>query len=544
MMSNIKRKSKLDILTKEERKELIERLYKRQDGKSYISGKEIDLRIDEVEIDHIVSLDRGGIDNESNWGLVLKSENRSKGNRDLQLIRYIFEFRKHREKYVNEKKDFTFGDALNEFYPNRYKIKVQIENDKIILSYKRAEDTIKLEYPIITDERDNSLKSFVGMLPFEILFHDPTINPRSIVDLEPMIDEFYNKNPQLFPSLALLEMDEDGNGKIMVFDGQHKAAAQLYVRSKKLFVRVFMNADRSRIKRTNFRAHTILAQIHFPQLITDKVGHDLFKLEFEPYLEEADWENESEYSFLKRENLSEEYRRYLSNWLKYRALIGENGERHKILDFVETVSSRSKKYPLSYDTLSKTFLKLLFLSPANEKLSITQKYREMELKNIQKLMEIFVEEVLNEKFDLSMGIYKLEERLEDDPNSIPDEHLIAYRMCRAPAMVVWITELKKAISRLLKSKNKYYKNEWSEKRVLWADINDDEWKIIRNMIKVIWMHQVWKQKENKEVLLALRSTRKMDWEEILLDGRLPGREERLFNPLRDIDIYDTAIDMK
>ena len=214
------------------------------------------------------------------------------------------------------------------------------------------------------------------------------------------------------------------------------------------------------------------------------------------------------------------------------------------MDYVETVSSRSKKYPLSYDTLSKTFLKLLFLSPANEKLSLTQKYREMELKNLQRLMEIFVEEVLNEKFDLNKGIYKLEEELEKDPNSIPDEHLIAYRMCRAPAMVVWIAELKKAISRLLKSRNKYYKNDWSEKRILWAEINDEEWKIIRNMIKVIWMHQVWKQKENKDVLLALRSTRQKDWKEILLDGRLPGREERLFNPLRDTEIYDCAIDMR
>ncbi|MCD6381803.1 MAG: hypothetical protein J7L43_02395 [Candidatus Aenigmarchaeota archaeon] len=540
----MRRKSKLDSLNKEERKELIERLYKRQGGKSYISGKEIDLRIDEVEIDHIVSLDRGGIDNESNWGLVLKSENRSKGNRDLQLMRYIYEFRKHREKYVSEKKDFAFGDALNEFYPTRHKVKVQIENGRIILSYKSGENTVKLEHPIITDERDKNIKSFVGMLPFEILHHDPGINPRSIVDLEPMIEEFYNKNPQLFPSLALLEMDNDGNGKIMVFDGQHKAAAQLYVRSRRLFVRVFINADRIKIKRTNFRAHTILAQIHFPQLISDKVGHDLFKLEFEPYLEKVDWDEGSEASFLKTENISEEYRRFLSNWLKYRVLMGENGERHKILDYVETVSSRSKKYPLSYDTLSKTFLKLLFLSPANEKLSLTQKYREMELKNLQKLMEIFVEEVLNEKFDLNMGIYKLEEELEKDPNSISDEHLIAYRMCRAPAMVVWITELKKAISRLLKSRNKYYKNDWSEKRILWAEINDEDWKIIRNMIKVMWMHQVWKQKENKDVLLVLRSTRQKDWKEILLDGRLPGREERLFNPLRDTDIYDCAIDMR
>jgi len=35
----------------------------------------------------------------------------------------------------------------------------------------------------------------------------------------------------------------------------------------------------------------------------------------------------------------------------------------------------------------------------------------------------------------------------------------------------------------------------------------------------------------------------MDWKEILFDGRLPGREERLFDPLIDTKIYDTAINM-
>lgn len=393
---------------------------------------------------------------------------------------------------------------------------------------------------------DKAIKSFVAMLPFNILFHDSTINPRSIVDLEPMIDEFYNKNPQLLPSLAILHVDSNNEGRILVFDGQHKAAAQLYVRSPRLFVRVFIDADRSKIKRTNLRAHTLLAQIHFPQLISDKVGHDLFTLEFMPYLETADWSNRSEITFLKREEISEEHRLYLANWLKYRTLMGNEGERHRILDYVETVSARSKKYPLSYDTLTKTFLKFLFLSAAEDNLSISNKYRELELANLRELMKIYVDEVLDGKFDLDHGIYKLEERLDEDSDSIHDNHLIAYRMCRSAAMVIWIGELKKAIARLLITKDKYHKNAWSEKRVFWAEIGEQEWKIIRNMIKVIKMHQVWKQKENKEVLSQLRSTRQMDWKQILLDGRLPGTEEigeRLFDPLTDTKIFDTTINM-
>lgn len=537
------RETQLDRLTTEERKELIERLHRRQDGHSYISGKPIDLRVHEVEIDHIVSLDRGGIDNESNWGLVFKSENRSKGTKDLQLMRYIYQFREHRDRYISSKRDFTFGDALKEFYPKRDTVKVEISSNIIKISFKDERNVKKLEFPLLVDEVDKTVKSFIGMLPFTILFHDSTINPRSIVDLEPMIEEFYNKNPQLLPSLAILDADSAGEGRIMVFDGQHKAAAQLYVRSPRLFVRIFVDIEKAKIKRTNFRAHTLLAQIHFPQLISDKVGHDLFTLDFEPYLEAVDWDDGSVVSFLKKEEISEEYRGYLANWLKYRTLIGDEGGRHRILEYVETVSARSKKYPLSYDTLTKTFMKLLFLLPSEDKLSLSQKYRELELKNLKKLMEIYVEEVLDGKFDLDKDIYKLEKRLLDDPDSIHGDHLIAYRLCRSAAMVIWIGELKKAISRLLKSRDKYHKMAWSEKRVLWAEIGEQEWKIIRNMIKVIKMHQIWKQKENRDVLSSLGTTRQMDWKEILFDGRLPGREERLFDPLIDTKIYDAAINM-
>jgi hypothetical protein len=47
-----------------------------------------------------------------------------------------------------------------------------------------------------------------------------------------------------------------------------------------------------------------VAQIHFPQLVTDKVGHDLFKIEFEPFIDKVDIEKESEYSFIKQEEIN------------------------------------------------------------------------------------------------------------------------------------------------------------------------------------------------------------------------------------------------
>jgi hypothetical protein len=534
-------KSILDRFTEEERRQLIDRLLTVQGHKSYISGKEIDLRIDQVEVDHIIALDRRGDDDESNWGVVIASENSSKGKRDLQLLKYIYQFRNHRDKYLALKRDFTFGDALEEVYPSRQEAVYDLRDETITLKYKSGGETVALTYPILSDSLDKSVKSFVGMVPFEIVNHDSSINPRSIVDLEIMIEEFYNKNPQLFPSLATLDIMSDGKAKIMAFDGQHKAAAQLYLRSKLLFLRVFVNAEKAKIKKTNLRAHTVVAQIHFPKLIEDKVGHDLFSVEFEPFADKVEHTKSSEHAFTKQDEINEEYRNYLANYYKYNALIDDDGERHPILEFVETISARSKNYPISYDTLSKTFLRMIYLRPSEEKLDKTIPLRRSEISNLQRIMALFVERVLKNKFDVEIGIYKIEEKLVEEPNSIPDDHLTGYRICRQAAFLVWINEFKRAVTRLLRSRNRYSNSEWGENRLLWADITEDDFQIIGNMFDVIRKHRIWKIKENKEILASLGSTKQSDWKAMLLNGKLPGREDRLFDPLHDAVIYDKAI---
>src|SRR5438874_1289943 len=79
-----------------------------------------------------------------------------------------------------------------------------------------------------SDLNNPRMVSFTTQLPIEYLYHDASINPRSIVDLEQFIEEFYRGNPQLLPSLAHLDLT-NGRGRVMLFDGQHKAAAQLFL---------------------------------------------------------------------------------------------------------------------------------------------------------------------------------------------------------------------------------------------------------------------------------------------------------------------------
>jgi HNH endonuclease len=549
-----KRTCKLDSLSPDERKELIARLYKAQNGLCYVDRQPINLHVHRVDIDHIIALARDGADDESNWALTHDYCNRSKGTRDLQLQRILFDFSQHLQKYSEEAdengagRSFTLKQALAELRPNRMQAGVTLRDFKVEIAWQTEDGKPMSEsYPLLVDASTPPAKSFVGMIPFTCLYHDEDINPRSIADLEPMIEEFYNGNPQLQPSLATLTIKgNEGKAPILVFDGQHKAAAQLYANRDRLLVRVFVNGDREKLKETNYRAHTKLAQVHFPQLINDKVGADLFKEEFSRFIQGADPTKISEDMFLKSVQRVQrsEYRSYFGNSLRYEVLVGKAGaQQNKILTFTETVMPRSTRYPLSYDTLQKAVLDLmLFLKPAKETIDATSGYRQLERENLIRLLNIFVEEVLaNGRFDFNIGVRRIEEKLENAPQSIPDAHLRAYRICRKAAMIVWCGELKGAIRLLLGARTRYKMPHWSERRPLWAQMLDDDWRQVRKMIQAIRDHKVWGENVNLDIVKAIASTKQKEWKDILLKGTLPGRREPLLPPLDQNYMFHAAL---
>jgi hypothetical protein len=338
-----------------------------------------------------------------------------------------------------------------------------------------------------------------------------------------------------------------GKAKVLVFDGQHMAAAQLFARRDRLFVRVFLNYDRERLKETNYRAHTKLAQVHFPQLVNDRVGADLFREEFSRFLQQADTAKLTEEAFfskrLSRDQVSD-YRSYHGNFLRYEVRVGRtDGDESRILRFTETVTARAVRYPLSYDALQKAFLNtLLYLKPAREPLAESERFRLVERENLVRLLNLFVDEVLDHgRFNFHIGIYKIEERLTNDPNSVPDSHLRAYRLCRKPAMAIWARELREAIQTLLTTRGRYHVASWAKDRPLWAEMQPEDWDVIREMVRALRDHKVWGEVTNREIVAAFASTKQRDWEDILLKGTLPGRTERLLPPLDRTFVFQAAI---
>jgi len=545
------RRSKLDELSAEEREELVERLHKLQNGVCYVCSKVINLSVHKTDIDHIIALSRLEHDDESNWGLTHDTCNRSKGARDLQLQRILNTFKNHVESHSKMEiegvsRSFTLNDALNKLHSERQQVGAVLKDGMIQLSFLMDGKPETEEFQMLGSDAQDEFPSFTGMIPFKCLHHDPDINPRSIVDLEPMIEEFYSGNPQLQPSLGTLRLDNSGKGRILLFDGQHKAAAQMYVGNPRLFVRVFVNCDRNRLKEVNFRAHTRLAQIHFPQLVEDRVGDDLFRQEFDKFVSKADTSKKSERSFFHdylEQPVRADFRKYFGSHLRYEVLTGKAGTRsNDILNYVETISARSKRYPLSYETIQRTFLThFIWLNRSTEPLDLTQEMRGLERSNLIQLMNIFVEEVLaNNRFDLDMGIYRIEQKLLDAPDSIPETHLRAYRLCRSSAMIIWTHELKRALSLYLNTLSKYGSSDWPVDRPLWAEMSNQDRERARKMIRTVRDHKIWGERTNPEILGAISSTRQRDWKEILLQGCLPGRQEQLLPKLDQNFIFQNS----
>lgn len=542
--------NRLETLRADEREALIRRLHAVQTQRCLVCDSDIRLDQDRVDIDHIRALARGGLDEENNWAVAHESCNRSKGTRDLQVQRFLYVLKEHIDKYTNPARgelarNFTVGDALAEFYRVRDEVSVRLDDDSISLTFATNGKILVEKFPLLRDPNNPSIVSFIGMIPFNHVFHDPTMNPRSIVDVEPLIVEFYNQVPQLQPSLATLSVQgREGRGQILLFDGQHKAAAQLYVRSPRLFLRTFVNCDKNLLKEANFRAHTKLAQIHFPQLTSDKVGHDIFSEAFSGWLLRTDQSKATEAEFfetLADKDTRSEFLQYSKNYLRYEVITGKfMGSPNRILSYVETVTPRSRRYPLSYDALEKGFINefLSYGPPTALALKETQRHREMERTNLVGIMNIFTEEVLEGKFNLTKGVYRLEQKVWEDPDSISDDHLRAYRMCKKAALIPLVGQLRAAVGLLVGTRYRYH--EWAQERPLWIEFNEDDWKMIRKFVRVAAQHKVWIEKRNQDILRALESTRQKDWTQILVEGKLPGRTDSLFTPMNFSYLFTEA----
>lgn len=225
----------LDSLSQKEYNNLTEKLLNQQNGKCFICGKDIDLDLHITNIDHIVPLVNNGKDEENNFGLTHENCNKSKQDADLRIARTLCTL--ENIKYQTPKGETTSLKHILQYYDgSKYDFKYKVNKNFMEYSFPDIGDNNIYKANIFVDRLSEEKYSFIEV-PIEYIFHDELINPRGINNsLRLLVKEFYKGNPQLHISLARID-----EGKIRIFDGQHKAVAQLLLGARKLVIRIFLD---------------------------------------------------------------------------------------------------------------------------------------------------------------------------------------------------------------------------------------------------------------------------------------------------------------
>ena len=521
----------LSRLKPEERDKLVLKLWDAQNHKCFICGEKIDLDIHQVDIDHVIPLKLGGKDDTSNFALTHHSCNRSKQDADLRIARILHKFSKISEKSLEKKGTSpNLSNIFAEYGGAKYKLRFKIDGNLIKFSFPEIGDNNIYEYPIFEDKL-SGFKYFFGVFPIEYLHHDERINPRPIgKNISKLIKEFFLKRPQLHITLGYI-LTEEGSSEIKVFDGQHKAAAQVLLGVKELPVRVFVNPDLDVLLTTNTNAGTTLRQVAFDKSVQRHLGSALYIERVERYKKERGLA-EDDYSFSEADLVkyfkgeSREMKRYILDSI--RDWITHNPE-NKLKDFTD-FGGRAKEKPLSYSTIEKTFYSFFIYrdalqTPINYRLEEGENPRELEKQQILRLMNIIAEEIYIGRFDPDIGTYRIENRIQKGEN-IPEPHLIAYRMSKEEIIYNWL----KYIAQIIKNYFIMQGKPIDENKLFQYSFPEPLWERIRVFVKNLRDLPIWVNKELSNTVFGGKQNYEY-WQTIFETGRTPQGFQVLPHPI-------------
>lgn len=218
----------LSRLTPDERYSLVKTLHETQQGMCFICERPIDLKLqgDGTDVDHVEPLKVGGKDAPDNFALTHSSCNRSKQASDLRVARVLARFDKIKEACAEQNRGPNLADILGEYGGAKHDLPFDVDGDKVRISLDATGSPEIRELPLTRDTLSD-LRYFFAELPIEYLHHDDRINPRNIGgSLAGLVEEFHRGRPQLHVALAWVDR-ATGTAPIKVFDGQHKATAQV-----------------------------------------------------------------------------------------------------------------------------------------------------------------------------------------------------------------------------------------------------------------------------------------------------------------------------
>ena len=483
----------LDSLSPDQYKALSKELWEIQNHKCYICGEDIDLDVQTTNIDHIHPLVTGGKDERSNFAITHEHCNKSKQDADLAVAKRIVCLDKIIKQAERNHESPSLKHVLLAYGGSKFNFKYKVENDTLVYSFDEIGDLSIKKSEIFTDELSHEQTAFISV-PLEYLFHDDILNPRGLNrSVSLLIKEFYKPNPQLQIPIARI-----ADGKIMLFDGQHKTVAQIMLGVNSIVVRVFINPDTDRLMETNLNAGKKLRQIAFDKAIVRQLHDTLYAERIKKY--QADHGLDEDNFDFSEQQLIDYFKGERGNIKVYIINSQKNAITHdphnKLLSYIN-FEGRGYTLPLSYSTFEKTFLstfvnaKTVLSTPINYRAEEGLNPRTLEKEQLVRLCNIIAETFLIGKYNEDVGTNKIESNIANGKDSsITDDHLIACRFFKEEVMYNWV----KYIELLIKNHFAFTGEMFNDQNLFQQAFNEKLWDNIRTFLENMHELPIWKDR--------------------------------------------------
>lgn len=525
----------LSSLSKDEYLYLTKKLWDIQNHQCFICEDEIDLDLNTTNIDHIVPLANKGKDAEVNFAVTHESCNKSKQDANLKIAKILQKLSKiQRKVHAETSKSASLKDILNDYEGSKYEFRYKVEGNELKYSFSSIGDNKTYQTLIFTDNLSKEMSCFIEV-PIEYLFHDEIINPRGINNsIGKLIKEFDKNNPQLHLSLARID-----GGKLKIFDGQHKAVAQILLGTRKFVVRVFLEPNIDRLTETNTNAGSTLRQIAFDKSIMRQLNNTLYSERVKKYQIEHGLK-EDDYSFSEQQLIEffkgdgANIKKYIIDSIKHSIT---NAKDNKLKDYID-FEGKAKELPISYSAFDKTILssfvssKLVLKTPIDAKTDEGLNPRELEINQIVRILSILAENIYMNKFSPEIGTARVEKKIIDKKDTeISDEHLIAYRISKEEILYNWLQYLKKVITTYFSNTGKMF----IEEKIFQTPFDDQLWINIENFVKNLSQLPLWKDRSMASTIFSGKKNYDY-WKEIFETGNSIDGAIVLSNPLNFIEM--------
>ena len=443
-------------LTEAEKQQVLQR----QGLRCFVLDHPIETEAD-VEYDHIHPFSDQGPSSIDNVAIVCKRHNREKGGMSLSEYRDRLGLRRFFEGAKKRRLDDLLQERLTgSGYGQR--VNSEVDGDRITLHLDFGTLSARLEECPATGER-----FFYALLPVSVIRNDMELQPRP---LEPVhLWDLYRHlltRTQLAPAVCRLV-----DGQILLFDGQHKAAAQVWAGRNRIDCKVYVNPDPRRLKETNLVAHDKLRQMPFftSTLIEKYAG--LAAEDWESFLDSLKPKTEANFVEFMRERAALSKAEALK---RIRSMIYLDVLEHTENQLREYLAeeNRARQQPLTFNRLEKTFFaEFIAPPPLSDEFETETYHRDEERGNLVRLMNLIVEKTLAGKWA---------------PERNDDAHRKVARLFSAGALRAWVPILRDAMAPALQV---FDHDERS--RLLYRELDDRDFTVIERLLDRLFSHKVW-----------------------------------------------------